>query len=75
MTGKPIGERVATLEAYYVEVNESLKEIKNHLARQNGSIDSLSRFKIQAQAILGFMAFVVSVTAGTLLTLVLAEVL
>ena len=75
MSGKPHGERIAKLEVYYAEVSESLKEIKQHLVTQNGRIYTLATFKIQAQAILGFMAFVVSVTAGTLLTLVLTEVL
>lgn len=72
---KPLGERVARLEAYYAEIPEHLKEIKGHLARQNGHIDDLRRWKIQAQAVLGFMAFIVSVTAGTLLTLLATEVL
>ncbi len=72
---KPIGERVATLEAYYVEVNDSLKDIRNEMKRANGTVKDLVKFKIQAQAIIGFMAFVVSVTAGTLLTLIVAKVL
>lgn len=75
MAGKPVGERVATLEAYYVEVNESLKEIKAEMKAANGTVAGLVKFKIQAQAIIGFMAFVVSVTAGTLLTLIVAKVL
>lgn len=72
---KPVGERVATLEAYYVEVNDSLKEIRDEMAAANGTVKDLVKFKIQAQAIIGFMAFVVSVTAGTLLTLIVAKVL
>ncbi|MEE9149949.1 MAG: hypothetical protein V3U27_21435 [Candidatus Tectomicrobia bacterium] len=72
---KPVGERVATLEAYYVEVNESLKHIKEEMQTANGTVKDLVKFKIQAQAIIAFMAFVVSVTAGTLLTLIVAKVL
>ena len=75
MAGKPHGERIATLEAHYVEINDSLKAIKDEMTTTNGTITSLVKFKIQAQAILGFMAFVVSVTAGTLLTLIVTEVL
>ena len=75
MPGKPHGERIATLEAHYVEINDSLKAIKDEMTTTNGTITSLVKFKIQAQAILGFMAFVVSVTAGTLLTLIVTEVL
>ena len=75
MSGKPHGERIATLEAHYVEINDSLKEIKKGQKESNGTIKDLAKFKIQAQAILGFMAFVVSVTAGTLLTLIVTEVL
>lgn len=75
MPGKPLGERVATLEAYYSEVNTSLKEINTHLKEQNGEIGQLSRFKIQVQAILAFLGFVVSLTAGTLIALLAAQVL
>ena len=69
------GERLATLEAHYVEINESLKGIKEAMVVSNGTIKDLVKFRIQVQAILGFMAFTVSLTAGTLLTLVLTEVL
>lgn len=72
---KPIGERVATLEAYYVEINDTLKKIRDEMKTANGTVKDLVKFKIQAQAIIGFMAFVVSVTAGTLLTLIVAKVL
>jgi len=75
LSGKPHGERIATLEAYYVEINDSLKEIQKEMKTANGTIKDLVKFKIQAQAILGAMAFVVSVTAGTLLTLIVTEVL
>lgn len=75
MPGKPHGERIATLEAHYVEINESLKAIREAAETSNGAIKDLVKFKIQAQAILGFMAFVVSVTAGTLITLIVTEVL
>lgn len=63
------------LESVYIKTEEYFKDIKDHLATQNGHIDDLRKFKIQAQAIIGFMAFVVSVTAGTLLTLIAAKVL
>ena len=75
MSGKPHGERMATLEAHYVEINDSLKAIKKEMTIANGTLKDLVKFKIQAQAIIGFMAFVVSVTAGTLLTLIVTEVL
>jgi hypothetical protein len=64
--GKPLGERVATLEAYYVEVNDSLKEIKGHLKAQNGQVAALTRWQ---QRIIGaglLAAFIVTVAAATL---------
>ena len=73
--GKTLSERIIRLEVYYVQVSDSLKDIKKQMETTNGTITSLVKFKIQAQAILGFMAFVVSVTAGTLLTLIVTEVL
>ena len=72
---KPHGERIATLEAHYVEINDSLKKIRDEMKASNGTVKDLVKFKIQAQAIIAFMAFVVSVTAGTLLTLIMAKVL
>ena len=72
---KPHGERIATLEAHYVEINDSLKDIRDEMKASNGTVKDLVKFKIQAQAIIAFMAFVVSVTAGTLLTLIVAKVL
>ena len=64
MSGKPHGERIATLEAYYVEVNDSLKEIKGHLKTQNGRVEALTRWQ---QRIIGaglLAAFVLTVGAG-----------
>ena len=72
---KPHGERIATLEAYYVEVNASLKDIKEAMIASNGTVKDLVKFKIQAQAIITFMAFTVSLTAGTLITLLVTKVL
>ena len=66
MSGKPHGERIATLEAYYVEVNDSLKEIKAHLKAQNGRVEALTRWQ---QRIIGaglLAAFVLTVGAGVL---------
>ena len=67
MPGKPLGERVATLEAYYVEVNDSLKEIKGHMKTQNGHLATLTRWQ---QRIIGaglLAAFLLTVGAGVLL--------
>ena len=51
MAGKPVGERVATLEAYYIEVNESLKEIKERLATLNGDVADNSKFRVQQKTV------------------------
>ena len=67
MSGKPVGERVATLEAYYVEINDSLKEIKGHMRMQNGLLAMLTRWQ---QRIIGaglLAAFLLTVGAGVLL--------
>lgn len=66
---KPHGERIERLEEAYVGIRDDIREIKDHLATQNGRIAAQDKFKIQAQAILGFLGFVVAVTAGTLITI------
>ena len=57
MTGKPLGERVATLEAYYVEVNDNLKEIKGHLKTLNNQVSKNSDFRLQQKTVYGVIAF------------------
>ena len=64
MAGKPHGERIATLEAYYIEVNDSLKEIKELQRAQNGRVEALTRWQ---QRIIGaglLAAFILTVGAG-----------
>ncbi|KKM00600.1 hypothetical protein LCGC14_1802840 [marine sediment metagenome] len=64
MTGKTQGERIVRLETYYVQVNDSLKEIKGHLKTQNGRVEALTRWQ---QRIIGaglLAAFVLTVGAG-----------
>lgn len=63
---KPHGERIATLEAYYVEVNDSLKEIKARLRTQNDTVAALTRWQ---QRIIGaglLAAFILTVGTGVL---------
>ncbi len=72
---KTQGERIVRLETYFAQIDQTLTDIKDEMKTSNGTIKDLVRFKIQAQAIIGFMAFVVSVTAGTLLTLIMTKVL
>jgi hypothetical protein len=57
VAGKPHGERIATLEAYYIEVNESLKEINAHLATLNGQVADNSKFRVQQKTVYGVIAF------------------
>lgn len=57
MAGKPHGERIATLEAYYIEVNDSLKEINAHLATLNGQVAENSKFRLQQKTVYGVIVF------------------
>ncbi len=57
MSGKPHGERIATLEAYYVEVNDNLKEIKGHLKTLNNQVTKNSNFRLQQRTVYGVIAF------------------
>ncbi len=69
VTGKPLGERVARLEGYYVESAGHFKEIKEHLAKQNDSIASIRSWQ---QRVIGggvVLGLIVAATAGTLITL------
>ena len=50
------GERLATLEAYYVEVNDSLKDINEHLRTLNSQVSKNSDFRLQQKAVLGAIA-------------------
>jgi hypothetical protein len=51
------GERLATLEAYYVEVNDNLKEIKGHLKTLNNQVSKNSDFRLQQRTVYGVIAF------------------
>ena len=63
MSGKPHGERIATLEAYYVEVNDSLKEINKRLGTLNSQVSKNSDFRLQQKTVYG----VIGVAWGTVL--------
>ena len=68
--GTSLSERVQRLEIYYVQSVEHFVEIKEHLARQNGRLDDHERFKIQVQAILAAIGFVLSLSiTGTVVML------
>ena len=56
MSGKPHGERIATLEAYYVEVNDSLKEINKRLGTLNSQVSKNSDFRLQQKTVYGVIA-------------------
>jgi len=58
---KPHGERIATLEAYYVEVNDSLKEINKRLGALNSQVSKNSDFRLQQKTVYG----VIGVAWGT----------
>ncbi len=51
------GERLATLEAYYVEVNDSLKDINEHLRTLNSQVSKNSDFRLQQKTVYGVIAF------------------
>ena len=53
---KPLGERVATMEAYYVEVNDNLKEIKGHLKKLNNQVSKNSDSRVQEKTVYGVIA-------------------
>ena len=54
---EPLGERVATLQAYYIQFGEDLKEIREHLATLNGSVAENSKFRVQSKAVLAAFVF------------------
>lgn len=74
MAGKPHGERIARLEAYYAEIPGHLKEIKQLQKEQNGRLGALERWQ---QRIIGagLLAVFIVTVAGTLLALIVTEVL
>ena len=51
------GERLATLEAYYIEVNDSLKDINEHLRTLNSQVSKNSDFRLQSKTVYGVIAF------------------
>ncbi len=51
------GERLATLEAYYIEVNDSLKAINKHLGMLNSQVSKNSDFRLQQKTVYGVIAF------------------
>ncbi len=74
MAGKTLGERVERLDAYYAEVNENLKAIKEHLATLNGDVAENSKFRVQQKAVYGVIAVAwvsIFVPAITILVVVL----
>jgi hypothetical protein len=77
LAGKTHGERLARLETYYAEIPGHLKEIKALQKEQNGRLSVLERWQ---QRIIGaglLAAFILAIAgaAGTLLTLIVTEVL
>ena len=69
------GERIASLETSYAQTVSYFQDIKEHLAKQNGTIASISRWQqrvIGAGIVLGV---IVSATAGTMITLLATQVL
>ncbi len=60
MAGKPLGERMSSLEALLVshfEVCEGhWKAVSDHLERLNGDVAENSKFRVQQKAIYGVIA-------------------
>ena len=59
---KPLGERVARVEAWFVahtEVCEGhFREIKEHLEKLNGDVADNSKFRLQQKTVYGVMGFI-----------------
>jgi len=60
MTGKTMPERIESLETVYVATQEMFATIQDHLARQNGHIDTLLTFKTQVKTALATLGAVTS---------------
>ena len=57
MAGKTLGERTVRLETYYVQVNESLTEIKEHLKTLNDKVADNTKFRLQQKTVYGGIVF------------------
>ena len=57
MAGKTLGERTVRLETYYVQVNESLTEIKEHLKTLNDKVADNTKFRLQQKTVYGVIVF------------------
>lgn len=53
---KTQAERIIRLETYYIEGNERLLRIEQHLADINGAVAENTRFRIQVSAYIGLAA-------------------
>jgi len=60
MVGKSELERLERLESDYAFQREAFTEIRDHLARQNGHIDTLLTFKTQVKTALATLGAVTS---------------
>ena len=59
--GKTLSERIIRLEVYYVQVNDSLKEINKRLGTLNSQVSKNSDFRLQQKTVYG----VIGVAWGT----------
>jgi hypothetical protein len=57
VAGKTLGERTVRLETYYVQVSDSLTEIKEHLETLNNQVSKNSNFRLQQKTVYGVIAF------------------
>jgi hypothetical protein len=57
VAGKTLGERTVRLETYYIQVNESLTEIKEHLKTLNDKVAENSKFRLQQKTVYGVIVF------------------
>jgi hypothetical protein len=57
VAGKTQGERIVRLETYYVQVSDSLTEIKEHLETLNNQVSKNSNFRLQQKTVYGVIAF------------------
>jgi hypothetical protein len=53
VAGKTLGERTVRLETYYVQVSDSLTEIKEHLETLNNQVSKNSNFRLQQKTVYG----------------------
>lgn len=72
MAGKTQGERIVRLETYYVQVSDSLTEIKEHLAALNDKVAENSKFRLQQKTVYGVIAFAWATVLVPLVTIAVA---